>query len=401
MSLLSRRHIRLGSAASGSLFYFACYAAQGVYIPFLSVFFARHGLLGSEIGLLAAVGPLMSLLVAPGILAIADRRGWRVRLLILCLAAAALTLLLMMLPDSFAGLLVVVALLSVVASPILSISDGLVARMAARRGLAFGKMRLWGSLSWAIASVVGGALWQEVGFFLMFPIASLLLLATIPFARLLEEDRSVESHARPPLKVVMADVKLRVVLVSTFVLGLAMAVTTTFAGIYLDRLAGGQFLVGLFFAVLAVTELPIMHWSDAILRRLGGPLTLVVSYLLFGTAFLGLFLITSPVLILGVAVIHGLGFGLFLPTTVRLVADWGPPEWSSTSQGLMNAGLWGLAPLLAGPLAGIVYDSLGPGSVFLFSVAATIVASLVVIIAQFAGVFKKRDAYLEVAEQPT
>ena len=350
--------------------------------------------------MLAAVGPLISLLVAPGISALADRRGWRVRLLILCLAATALTLLLMPLPDSFAGLLVVVALLSVVATPILSISDGLVARMAARRGLAYGKMRLWGSLSWAIASVIGGALWQEVGFFLMFPVASLLLLAAIPFARLLEEDRIVESHVRPRLKVVIADVRLRVVLVATFVLGLAMAVTTTFAAIYLDELAGGQFLVGLFFAVLAVTELPIMHWSDAILKRLGGPLTLVLAYLLFGSSYLGLAWATSPVLVLGVAVLHGIGFGLFLPTTVRLVADWGPPEWSSTSQGIMNAGMWGLAPLLAGPLGGIVYDSLGPQAVFLMSAGATVVAILIVIVAQFAGLFKKRPGYAEVADGP-
>jgi PPP family 3-phenylpropionic acid transporter len=399
MPLLSIRNLRLGPAAPGALFYFSCYAAQGAYIPFLSVFFARHDLLGSEIGLLGAVGPLMALLVAPGLLALADRLGWRVRLLTLCLAATALILLLMALPDSFAGFLVVMTLLSLAGSPILSISDGLVARMAVRRGLAFGKMRLWGSLSWAIASVIGGALWQEVGFFLMFPVASLLLLAAIPFARLLEEDRIVESHARPRLKVVIADVRIRVVLIATFLLGLAMSVTMVFAPVYLDKVGGGQFLVGLFFAVLAVTELPVMHWSDAILKRLGGPLTLILSYALFGSAYLGLSLITSPVLLLGVGVIHGLGFGLFLPTTVRLVADWGPPEWSSTSQGIMNAGLWGLAPLLAGPLGGIVYDSLGPAAVFLFCVGAALLAALVMVMAELGGVFKKRDQYAEAAEQ--
>jgi MFS family permease len=89
-------------------------------------------------------------------------------------------------------------------------------------------------------------------------------------------------------------------------------------------------------------------------------------------------------------VIQGLGFGLFFPTTVRLVSEWGPPEWTSTSQGIMNAGLWGLAPLVAAPVGGVVYDAFGPVAVFLACVGVTLVATLLVAVAQAAGVFGKK-----------
>ncbi|MDQ3704124.1 MAG: MFS transporter [Chloroflexota bacterium] len=387
--MLFRKRLHLGPAVAGALFYFSFYGAAAAYVPFISVFYAERGLSGSEIGVLAAIGPLMALLAGPGLSALADRRGWRVRYLVLSLLGTALALLAVPLPGSFAWLLPIVALLAIVSSASIPVADSMVARTAARRGLSFGKMRLWGSVSWAVVAVVCGTLWQETGFFLMFPIASLLFLATIFSATQLEEDRPGEAHARPPIKVVIADNRLRVVLLATFALGIAMSSVFTFSGIYLDSL-GGQSLVGLFAGVMAASELPVMQWSERITRRLGGPQTLVLAYSLFGTGYLGLAFIQWPPLLLGVALLQGLGFGLFLPTTVRLFAEWAPAEWSSTSQGILSAGMWGLAPLIASPLAGLIYDSAGAAAVFLTSAAVIVLAVLVLVLAQLAGVFGAR-----------
>jgi PPP family 3-phenylpropionic acid transporter len=322
----------------------------------------------------------------------ADRRAWRVRVLILSLVGTALALLALPLPPSFGWLLPIVALLAIVSSVSIPIADSLVARMAARKGLSYGKMRFWGSVSWAVIAVVCGTLWQQTGFFLMFPVASLLFLTSIFSARQLEEERPSESQSRPPLRLVVGDNRLRVVLLATFGLGVSMSAVFTFSGIYLDSI-GGQSLVGLFAGVMAASELPVMHWSERITRRLGGPQTLVLAYVFFGTGYLGLALFQWPPLLLGMAMLQGLGFGLFMPTTVRLFADWAPAEWSSTSQGILSAGLWGLAPMIASPLAGLVYDSAGPAAVFLTSVGVIVLATLVLVLAQLAGIFDlKREA---------
>jgi PPP family 3-phenylpropionic acid transporter len=379
---------RLSPGWLGGLFYFGFYGAAGAYMPFLSVFYAHQGLTGGEIGLLSAIGPVAALLLTPILAALADHRGWRVRLLSVALAGTALVLLLLPLPRTFLGLVPVVALLAVVTSPLISIADSLIAPMALRGGLNFGSMRLWGSVSWAVVATIGGALWQQVGLVLMFPLASLLFVATILVVRLLPEERAVASPATRPVRRVGGDRRFYAVLVATFMVGLGMAMTQTFSGIYIDRLSG-QLLLGVFAGVAAISELPLMHWSGRIVRRLGGPRTLLLSYALMGGAYLALALIQQPVLLLSAALLRGLGFGLFLPTTVRLIAGWAPAGRAATYQSLLNAGLWGLAPLLAGPFGGLIYDTSGPANVFLICAGTAALAGLVLIVAQFGGVFPR------------
>ena len=385
--MFARWQAALRPTQQGALYYFGFYGAVAAYGPFLSVYFARRGFSGQEIGLLAAIGPLMAVLIGPLILAFADRRGGRVRLLSLGLAGTALGLFALALPLPFVGLLCVVTGLGVVGSFAGPLADGLLARMAERHGLAFGKMRLWGSVSWAIVAAAGGWLWQQVGFWPMFPLAGLLFLATIPVALTLREETPGSSQARLSWRTVAGDGRIRAVIGATFLLGLAMGTVGTFAGIYIDHLGGGQSLVGLFAAVTAVCELPTMHWSQRIMGRLGGPPTLLLAYVLLGGSYAGLGWIDQPLGLLLVGAVQGLGFGLFLPTTIRLVAVWAPPQWSATYQGILSAATWGLAPLIAGPLGGLIYDGAGPATVFLTCAAITAAGALVLIGAQASGVF--------------
>src|SRR6185295_18151269 len=151
------------------------------------------------------------------------------------------------------------------------------AGMAARRGLAFGKMRLWGSLGWAVVAAAGGLIWQQLGFSVMFVVAGILFMFTIFLARGLHEDGPQPAQSRAPLRQVVADPRLRVVLLATFVLALGLGMSSTFVGIYLDGLGGGQWLVGIFSGISAASELPVMRWNERIVRRLGGPQTLLLA----------------------------------------------------------------------------------------------------------------------------
>ena len=111
-----------------------------------------------------------------------------------------MTTLLLPLAQPFAVLLAVVVGNGLIGSTVGSISDGMIAQMATRRQINYGKMRLWGSAGWVAMSLLGGFLWPLFGLWLMFPLASLLFVATMFAARLLGEDGSRAKMERQPLR---------------------------------------------------------------------------------------------------------------------------------------------------------------------------------------------------------
>jgi MFS transporter, PPP family, 3-phenylpropionic acid transporter len=369
----------------GSLYYLVFWGGVGIYMPFVNVYFVQLGLTGRQIGLLATLFPLMTLLFALPLSALADRRRWRIRMLKVALLAFALTLLLMGRPNNFATLVPLMLLLALFFSPIISISDSLIAGMAARHRLNYGAMRMWGSFAFASMALVGGTLWQRLGFSPMFIVGSLLFIPVIFVADLLEEEPPAAGQARRPLRELGRDPGLLVLLLAGFLVGIAMGMAIVFEGVYMAYLGGGQFLVGMLFAAVAFSELPTMQYSGLIARYLRGPKTLLLSYALMSTAYAGYSLAGTPAVLLALGAVKGLGFGLFYVSTVRLVNARAPREWSSTVQSLLTAGMFGLAPLLAGPLAGTIYDTIRPQAVFVAGSIAVALAALVVMTAAVRG----------------
>jgi MFS family permease len=145
----------------------------------------------------------------------------------------------------------------------------------------------------------------------------------------------------------------------------------------MTHLGGGAELVGLMFGLSAMFELPAMRWSAPLVRRIGGPYALLIAYGCFATAYLGYAISPSPLVMIGFSVFRGLAFGLFYASTVHLVHEMAPKQWSSTLQAVMNALAFGLAQLISRPGSGAIYDSFGPSAAFVAAGGAVLVAMLI------------------------
>jgi PPP family 3-phenylpropionic acid transporter len=381
--MIDKWRARLSPTARGGLIYSVFLSGNAFFLPFLSVYYAERGLSGSEIGLLGALGPLMSLFIAPVLVSFADRHGWQVALLRLNLVCSGIVFLLFPLTGSFATLLPVATAFAFAACSIFSLTDGLAAQLAARHNVSYGRMRLWGSAVFAVLPAVAGVLWQRLGLLLMFPVTTFFYLITSTIVPLLGEKK--EGPTMPPPSVRLSSLQRRfwVVLVCSFFLSLGMSMMRIFASVHFVQL-GGHVLVGVYAAVAAAVEVPVMLAHGAIMDRLGGARTLLLSYAVAACSYLSAFLITDPVLLPLAAILQGLGYATFVPTTVRLVNSWAPPQRGATYQGLMNIGIQGLAPLAASLLGGMIFDALGVRSVLVASSGAAMVALLLMLTAQVA-----------------
>jgi PPP family 3-phenylpropionic acid transporter len=372
---------RIPHARNGSLYYLLFYLGIGSYVPFLYVYFSDLGLSGGQVGLLATLSPVVAMLFTTSVASLADRKRKRVRITQVALAGSCVTVFLLRLPASFGSIVPLVFFLAVFSTPSISIADGLIARMAQRNRLNFGGMRLWGSLGFAISALGCGALWQAFGFETMFIVGSLLCLPPILLAGRLEEGPAAVERGHKPVSQLLRDRTLVLLLAATVLAGISTSLSGTFGGIYARSLGGGNTLIGAMGAFGALAELPTMFFSNRISERISETNAVLCSYGLMGAAFLGYALTDNPDLLLAFAIVRGLGYGLWLTSTVRLVTRRTPEQWASTAQGLLTICLFGLAPLVAGPLGGLIYDSINPAAVFGLATGCLGMAGVVMLVA--------------------
>src|SRR5579872_965010 len=242
-----RRRLKPGTRAS--LVYLAFYFSMASYLPFLAVYFHTLGLSGWQVGVLSALMPTMSFLIVPPLAILADRRGWRVRLLLACVGGTAVSLILLMLPVGFIALLPLMAVFAVFYSPIAPLADTSIVGMAARHDLNYGGMRLFGSLGFAVSAALFGAVWQYAGYRAMFAVGAGISLVVAYLVLGLEESEVIERRHRAPLRSIAHDRLLVGVLVTTFLAASAIGMEFTFVGIYMSKLGGSGLFVGLIFAV--------------------------------------------------------------------------------------------------------------------------------------------------------
>lgn len=365
----------LRPALCGALFYLFHWGAYGAYVPFLNVYFIKLGFSGGQLGLLAMLFPLGVLLCSPPLSALADRTNRRVRFLQFALIGVVLSFLALGYPDNFVAVTAVMIVLAIARSPVLALADTLIVRMAVRQGIAYGNLRLIGSLGFAVLSVICGVLWQWWGYAPMFWVTALLFLPTIWLAGQLEDEPVATADViHVPLRTILQDRYLLLLLITTWLMGITLGIAIIFEGIIVDALGGGQALIGLFLGIIGLSEIPGMRVSGNLIRRLGDERTLLLSYLIFGGSFLGYLVANTPPMLMLFGAVRGFGFGLFLTTTITTFNDRAPATWAATVQSLRDAVMFGLAPLLIAPIAGFIYERWGVQAAFGLAVGTAMVA---------------------------
>ncbi len=351
-------------ATIGSAYYGFFWPMVALYAPYFNVYLLERGFSGTQIGVLSAVFPLFAFGVAPSLSSLADRRGWRLRLLQVSLVGWAAVLILYRFPTSFAVFLLLVIVESVMRSPSLPIADGVIARMATRHRLNYGDMRLWGSFGFAAVSILSGMAWQRVGYSNMFLAAAVAVLPALFVAGKLEEGELAQGNGRRSVLVLAQDKGLVIIYTTAFLLGMALFSTFVFGGVFVTQLGGNETHIGLLFGLSALAEVPIMRQSGAIIKRLKGPQTLLLAMALLAVSMLGYALAGSPTALIVFSVIKGAGYGLLFVVMVQLLNERAPLGWTSTAQSVFQAAFLGLAPLLTSTLNGYIYDRWGPSLLF-------------------------------------
>lgn len=344
---------------------FCFHATNTIIISYLPLYLQFKGLNGTEIGWVLAVGPLASIFSQPFWGYMSDKYKTVKRMLLICIIGLLISSVLFFQMSELLAILLMGAVFYFFTSPIGALGDSMAQRRADDLNISFGTIRTWGSIGFAISTLIVGAILWKIGVqYMMWPYLFFGLLALIVAIRL--TDVKVESD---PIQ--LSDVK-KLVKNKPFILflGMIMFLTIThrandsFIGLYISNLGGSEFLVGLAWFVGVASEAVVFATAGYWFRKYH---TLV--FIIFAGAVYSLrwFLYASfddPVYIISLQFLHGITFGVFYLAAFEYITRLIPNLLQSTGHLLFYSVFFGISGIIGSLTGGALIDSYGSGTLY-------------------------------------
>ncbi len=361
----------MSDAVRLALFYAAAFFLVGISLPFWPVWLTGRGLSAGEIGLVLAVAQCVKVVVNPLAGLIADRSDRR-RAVMIGLAAINLGGFLLFVPArGWWPLLLINALTTAAASALLPLGETLALGIAYAHRLDYGRIRLWGSVSFIVAALAAGAVVgagsSEIILGLLIGAAALNLLACLQLpAPVAAPSRLVRTDWRR----LLFDRRQILFLLAATAIQASHSVYYGFGTLHWRALGYSTRTIGLLWAEGVIAEIVLFATGATLLARLGPARLLVLAgaagvlrwSLMAGAASLPLLLFAQA--------LHALTFGAAHLGAMHFMARSLPAEWSATGQSLYAAIVSGIGFGLVMAASGELYGAFGAGSYLVMAALA-------------------------------
>ena len=361
-----------------SFFFAAIFLVVGVMLPFWPVWLKSRGLTEIEIGLLLSAGMAVRAFTNPLLAQLADRRGRPDQLLIMLGWGALIGHLFYFPFHGFWPLLVVSVFAYMLFSPLMSLGDS-VTMLKVREGLLdYGRVRLWGSLTFILAASLGGYLIEgrPVDLILWLVIGAMILTVIGCHLMPVAQTQGTKKFFAP-LRDLSRNRRLIAFMVSAGVLQASHGVYYGFATLHWQAAGISSGVIGALWAEGVIAEIILFAYA-ARLVRLFSPIGL-----LWLAAIAGLIrwctLGTTEALpaLIAVQGLHAFTFGAAHIAAVHYIAATVPASHGATAQSLYSSTAQGCIMAASMVASGWLYGHLG-GSAFyamaLFSLVGGLLA---------------------------
>ncbi len=340
--------------------YFGYYMALGSLSPYMALYFQRSGLSGIQIGSLAALIPVVTSLTAIPWGAAADRYRAHRRILGLALSLTPISVFLLSRAVDYSVMIPLVVLYALMVAPIVPLLDSSALEATKGRVLTYGQLRVAGSVGWIVSVSLVGFMIQSFGIHWLFYCYIAFMGLTFIYVQLRPPvSGSVHAPVWMNLRALLADPSVTYFLLSIFLVTIGSGAVMNFFSLYMDGIGAAEGIIGLAWAVAAISEIPVMIYSGLLMRRVGSAGLLKIAFFTYAARWLLFSFIRDPGWALVVQVLHGLSFAAFLTAGVTYLNERTPPGLTTTAQAVFNVVSFSLASIFGALLGGYLYDLAG------------------------------------------
>lgn len=367
---------RLGS------FYFFYFAALGALMPYWALYLDEIGFAPAAIGVVMAVIQGMRIF-APSVWGwLADHTGRRMRVIRIAAFAALLAFSGLFLGESFVWVLTVTAAFSFFWSAALPQFEAATLIHLDAAPQHYSRIRVWGSVGFIIAVLAVGPLLDVRGARVL-PLIVMALFAAVWIAALMAPDATTprEGGDRLRLRHVLRQPAVWAVLAVCFFSQLAHGPYYGFFSLFLEQHGYSKSAIGGLWSLGVVAEIGVFVIMSWLTLRFGLRRLLLAALALAALRWVLIALYVDKIsILLAAQTLHLASFGINHAVAVALVHRYFPGRLQGQGQALYSSISFGAGGALGNLLAGALWETISPASVFLAAAIAAFVAYCIAVI---------------------
>jgi len=325
------------------LFYAAYFAAMGLILPYFPVYLEQIGLGAVMIGVMTGLLAAAKVVAPPWLGHRLDRQSGEVirRFLVAASLLAAVSALLIGVSHQLILLGLMTLLFGICWAVILPLTDGLSVSISEAALADYGRLRVWGSLGFVLASLAGGAWLMQGDQILALPVVlSLLMLTTALAARgfpRLQLPASLVNTEAPLFS------RLFILLLSvTFLMQVSHGAYYGFFSLYLAAAGYSGWQIGLYWVIGVAAEIVLMWvWSRS-LQQAAPAYLFAICMGLAALRWLGTGMTANMGWLFVLQLLHAASFAAFHVAAIAWVRRMTPASRHAAAQGWYSAAGFGL-----------------------------------------------------------
>jgi MFS transporter, PPP family, 3-phenylpropionic acid transporter len=353
--------------------------AESAIVPFLPLLLRDRGLGVQAIGAVLALNAATGFAAGPLWGYLADRVLGRERTLALCLAATVAGAIALGFAHGVVALSIVGSALWLARSPIMALADALALdRLGAERRDAYGTVRLWMSVTFAVAAIAFGAAIELGGVdvapfgYAALTAVNAALVVFVFRGRWPRPAPAVASGGGNPLRGAGGTAPTLVLfLVALFLIFAPYTGTYNFVAVRIATLGGGAIFIGLAAGLQAAAEVPSMIAASRFAHRLRPAHIFAAGAGFYLATYAVWSVVTTPAVLASTRVLAGFAFGLTSVGAVVVADELVPERFRATAQASSKAVTAGLAPVAGSLGGGLVYGAFGAPVMFAAAAVST------------------------------
>ncbi len=334
-------------------YYALIYMAVSAYNAYINVYYLSLGFSVSDIGILLAIGPIISIATQPIWGFISDKTGMA-RVLFITIFGSAILSLLFPLRVSFLYICLISALYTCLYSPVVPISDTCAIHYVNQKGYKFSLIRMSGTIGYSIVVIIIGRLVKErISDIFLYNTLMLVALGLVSLT-LPKPKNKLGAKTRGQIKELFANKAILLLFIHSFVFSLTIYMYNSFIGIYIKEFSDSNSIIGISLSVCALSEIPILLTVDRFIRKHDPMKILLLSGFVLGLRFLLLALAPNLGMVFLSQIMGGSMFILNYYCSILIMDRYTPDGLKATGQNLIAVVKTGIAGVLGAACGGYI-----------------------------------------------